>query len=32
MDNPKVEVRDGGRYGKALFAVDAIKKGEVVAD
>ena len=32
MDNPKVEVRETGKYGKSLFASEGISKGEVIAD
>lgn len=31
-ENLKVEVKDTGKYGLGLFAIENIKKGEVVAD
>ena len=31
MDSPKVKVREGQKFGKAVFAVEKISKGEVVA-
>ena len=32
MDNPKVIVKETGKYGKGLFAKDDISKGEIIAD
>ncbi len=32
MDNPKVIVKETGKYGKGLYADEDIKKGEVIAD
>lgn len=31
MDNPKVIVKETGKYGKGLFAKENIKKGEIIA-
>ncbi len=32
MENPKVELKDTGKYGLGLFAAEDIKKGEVIAE
>jgi len=32
MDNPKVEIKETKKYGKALFAKGDIKKGEIIAN
>lgn len=31
MDNPKVKVRRTGKYGRGVYAVKPIRKGEVIA-
>ena len=32
MDNPKVEVIETGKYGKGLFAKEAISKDEIISE
>lgn len=32
MDNPKVKIRNTKKYGKGIFAIKEIRKGEVIAE